>query len=118
MIFGSFGEIPEISLADAKRMGEKMQRQGFGGALLFGQPGQPLMGLPVMQGKVGVVVLGGLNPVAALDEAHIPNNSYIMGTLGDYSELSSVETIRREYPPYALTTERQQTIVTESGLQG
>jgi HTH-type transcriptional regulator, global nitrogen regulator NrpRI len=98
-VLGSLREIPEISVIDAKRVHQKMQRHGFGGAIVFGQPGQPLLGLPVTPGNVGVVTLGGLNPVAALEEARVTNQSRVMGTLCDYTELSSVEALQREYPP-------------------
>ena len=97
-VLGSFREIPEISVIDAKKMHQKMQGHGFGGAIVFGQPGQPLLGLPVTPGNVGVAVLGGLNPVAALEEAQVTNQSRVMGTLCDYAELSSVEALQREYP--------------------
>ncbi len=90
-ILGSFREIPEISLRDARRVNEEMKRCGFGGIILFGQPGRHLLGLPVTTGKVGMVVLGGLNPVAALEEAGIPTKNQALATLVDYPDLSPIE---------------------------
>lgn len=90
-ILGSFREIPEISLRDAKKVNEQMKQCGFGGIILFGQPGQPLLGLPVTTGKVGMVVLGGLNPIAALEEAEIPTENHALATLVDYADLSPIE---------------------------
>jgi uncharacterized Fe-S cluster-containing MiaB family protein len=43
------------------------------------------------------VVLGGLNPVAALEEAEIPSESHAMATLADYLELSPMQAYEREW---------------------
>lgn len=94
-ILGSFREIPEISLGDAKKLNKRMNDAGFGGIVLFGHPGMPLLGVPVTPEKVGIVVLGGLNPIAALEEADIATESYAMATLCDYSLLSPVDQVER-----------------------
>jgi repressor of nif and glnA expression len=90
-ILGSFREIPEVSLADAKRLHVRMTQQGFGGIILFGQTNEPLLGVPVAAERAGVVVLGGLNPIAALEEAGIALESHAMAMLIDYSALSPVD---------------------------
>jgi HTH-type transcriptional regulator, global nitrogen regulator NrpRI len=96
-ILGSFREIPEVSLPDARRLDEKMKEAGFDGIILFGKPGEQLLGIPVTAGRVGLVVLGGLNPVTVLEEAEIPTESHAMATLADYLELSAVQTYEREW---------------------
>jgi repressor of nif and glnA expression len=100
-ILGSFREIPEISLGDAKELNRKMNGIGFGGIILFGQPGQPLLGVPVTPDKVGMVILGGLNPVAALEEADMAVESLAMATLCDYSLLSPVDVVEKMCFPEA-----------------
>jgi hypothetical protein len=90
-ILGSFREIPGVSLGDAKELNDKMKENGFGGIILFGQPDEPLLGMPVTAGKSGIVVLGGLNPVAVLEEAEIPTDSRAMATLCEYGQLRAVE---------------------------
>jgi hypothetical protein len=96
-ILGSFREIPEVSLTEARRLNEKMKEAGFDGIIVFGKPGEQLFGMPVNAGRVGLVVLGGLNPVAALEEAEIPTESHAMATLADYMELSPVQAYEREW---------------------
>ncbi len=98
-ILGSFREIPEISLGDARRLNKRMNAVGFGGVILFGQPGKALLGVPVTPDKVGIVVLGGLNPIAALEEADIATESHAMATLCDYSLLSPVGVVETIYFP-------------------
>ncbi len=89
-ILGSFREIPEASVADARKLNEKMKQNGFAGIILFGRPGETLLGIPVTADKVGMVVLGGLNPIATLEEAQIPTESRAMATLSEYGSLRPV----------------------------
>jgi len=90
-ILGSLREIPGVSITNAKRLSEKIAEKGFGGIILFGQPGRPVLDIPVTSDMVGIVVLGGLNPVAAFEEAQIPTKTRAMATLVDYLELTPVE---------------------------
>jgi repressor of nif and glnA expression len=48
-----------------------LKRSGIGGVLLVGEASEPLCQMPVGLNKVGMVLLGGLNPVAAAEEAGI-----------------------------------------------
>jgi len=52
-----------------------------------GWPGQPLFEIPVPEGRVGIVVIGGLNPVAILEETGTRINSRAMAGLVEYERL-------------------------------
>jgi len=54
----------EASVAD-------LRRSGIGGVLLVGGASEPLCQIPVGLNKIGMVLLDGLNPVAAAEEAGI-----------------------------------------------
>jgi repressor of nif and glnA expression len=41
---------------------QKLEGLGLSGFLMVGWPGQPLLKIPVTEGPVGSVVIGGLNP--------------------------------------------------------
>jgi HTH-type transcriptional regulator, global nitrogen regulator NrpRI len=98
-ILGSFREIPEVGLEETKKVVKEIERIGLRGSILFGKPGRPLLGVPVMPNKVGVVVLGGLNPAAALLEAETAEETHAMATLYDYAEMSPLENpVARYYP--------------------
>lgn len=86
-ILASFREIPVVSMKEAEALKEKMSRRGVGGSILFGKPNQPLLDVPVGVDKVGMLVVGGLNPVAAVEEAGISTESKAMSTLYEYSRL-------------------------------
>jgi repressor of nif and glnA expression len=86
-ILASFREIPVVSLDRAKELSEMMKEKGIGGILFFGNPNQPLLEMPVSMDKAGMIIVGGLNPIAALEEAGIPTVSKAMSTLYKFSDL-------------------------------
>jgi len=64
-----------------------MKEKGIGGILLIGSPNQPLLEMPVGLDKVGMIIVGGLNPIAAIEEAGITTVSKAMSTLYKFSDL-------------------------------
>ncbi len=86
-ILASFREVPVVCLEKARKLSRTMAERGIRGLMLIGSPNSPLLEVPVGIDKVGVVVVGGLNPVAALEEQGIPTESKAMSTLYDYSRL-------------------------------
>jgi len=71
IIGASFREIPAEALDEVTRIRGAMHKQGLDGILSVGRPGTALLGVPVAEGRAGIVVTGGLNPVAAVHEAGI-----------------------------------------------
>jgi HTH-type transcriptional regulator, global nitrogen regulator NrpRI len=86
-ILASLREIPVVSMREAEILKERMSRKGLGGSIVFGKPNQPLLDVPVGVDKVGMLVVGGLNPIAAAEEAGIFTESKAMSTLYEYSRL-------------------------------
>ncbi len=86
-VLASFREIPLVSLKEAETLKERMSRKGIGQNIIFGKPNQPLLDVPVGIDKVGMIVAGGLNPIAAAEEAGISTESKAMSTLYEYSRL-------------------------------
>jgi len=86
-ILASFREIPVVSLEKAKQLHEDLKKKGIGGILIIGNPNQPLIEMPVDVDKAGMVIVGGLNPIAALEEAGITTVSKAMSTLYKFSDL-------------------------------
>jgi hypothetical protein len=68
-------------------LSEDLRERGIGGILLIGNPNQPLIEMPVAVDKAGMIIVGGLNPLAALEEAGIQTASKAMSTLYDFSDL-------------------------------
>jgi repressor of nif and glnA expression len=89
-LLASFREVPAVSLADLERVLTDFAARGFGGVLAVGKPGQPLLGVQVGVERVGIAVVGGLTPVAAVEEAGIATANKAMTGLADIADLTSV----------------------------
>ncbi|MCE5313244.1 MAG: NrpR regulatory domain-containing protein [Nitrospiraceae bacterium] len=87
-VLASYREIPIVCLKQAKDLAKKMKEKGINGVLHIGEPNRPVFEVPVSTDKVGVVIVGGLNPVAMLEESGISTDSKAMSTLFEFSSLS------------------------------
>ncbi len=83
----SFREVPTETLSHVERIHKKMERMGLGGILMQGKPNQPLLDFPVHEGRTGIIVKGGLNPPAAVQEVGIPTKNYALCTPFDFNRL-------------------------------
>jgi repressor of nif and glnA expression len=86
-IGASFREVPAESRDKVIDLAHKLEKIGLGGFMKIGWPGQPLFEIPVSEGRVGAIVIGGLNPVAILEEKGIKVHSRALAGLIDYRKL-------------------------------
>jgi len=68
LVGASFREVPGNSRERILGLARGMEEAGLGVVIDVGWPGRPLFDIPVSEGRLGVVVMGGLNPVAILEE--------------------------------------------------
>ncbi|MEE8448292.1 MAG: NrpR regulatory domain-containing protein [Thermodesulfobacteriota bacterium] len=61
--------------------------EGTVGLVIMGDTSEPVCEIPVDLNKMGMVLLGGLNPVAAAEEAGIETTNLAMSTVMDYQAL-------------------------------
>lgn len=83
----SFREVTMAALPEVRKLVALSEKCGIGGFLAVGSPNQPLLDIPVSRGRVGLVVAGGLNPVAAVVEQGIPAKLTAMSTMCDFDDL-------------------------------
>jgi len=83
-----FREIPAGALSAAQNLIEELDQAGVGSVLAVGLPGKSLLDVPVSQGRVGIVVPAGLNPVAAVEEAGIPTENHALAALTDFADFA------------------------------
>jgi repressor of nif and glnA expression len=100
IIGASFREIPSLAADDMRRLQHKMDALGLSGVLAIGRPGQPLFDIPVAEGRTGIVVIGGLNPMAAVHEAGIAISLESLSGLEDFSKFSTFKDVYRQYMDY------------------
>lgn len=89
-ILASFREVPAVAEADLREALAQYEQQGLGGILSVGKPSQPLLGVPVSMDRMGLAVVAGLTPIAALGEAGIPVQNKAMSALVEFSDLIPV----------------------------
>ncbi|MBS1113587.1 MAG: hypothetical protein H6R42_439 [Nitrospirae bacterium] len=86
-ILASFRELPVVSLKKAEEISHELREKGIRGILLIGNPNQPLLEMPVGLDRAGMVIVGGLNPIAAVEEAGIATVTKAMSTLHAFIDL-------------------------------
>lgn len=87
-ILANFREIPAPCRPIAEEVVAKLKEAGLGGLLVMGTTGEPVCGIPVELNRIGMVLLGGLNPVAPAKEAGIDVEIDAMGTVIEYQSFS------------------------------
>ncbi|MCS7201289.1 MAG: NrpR regulatory domain-containing protein [Dictyoglomus sp.] len=90
-ILATLREIPSIALSKVEEVLKEIRKIGFQGNILLGRPNQEILGIPVASEKVGLVIAGGLNPLAAVEEAGIEARNKAMGILYEYSKLIPIK---------------------------
>ena len=91
IIGASFREVPTATLPIVEETINELEQVGLGGVLLVGKPNQPLLDIPVGYGRVGIIVAGGLNPIAAAEERGIETENHAFHTLCDFDRLKAIE---------------------------
>ncbi len=90
-ILANFREIPALCRPVAEEVIAKLGEAGMNGVLVMGNTSEPVCEIPVELNRIGMVLLGGLNPVAAAEEAGIEAESHAMSTLVEYQNLIKFE---------------------------
>jgi repressor of nif and glnA expression len=86
-LLANFREIPAICLPAVERVLSGLESHGIGGVMAKGLPSEEVCGIAVEPNKIGMVLIGGLNPVAAAQEAGVQAYNQSMSTVADYSKL-------------------------------
>ncbi len=95
-IGASFREFPSIALNKALKLKNKLDDIGLGGILMIGRPGRPLLDIPVPDGRVGMIVAGGLNPIAAVEESGIPTENTALKSIFNFNMMIPYTEIKRQ----------------------
>ena len=91
VIGASFREIPAVAVPAARKVAAKLDESGLGGLVAVGKPNRPLLDVPVHEGRAGLVVVGGLNPLAAVQEAGIETRNKALTGLFEFDQLIPYE---------------------------
>jgi hypothetical protein len=86
-VLANFREIPVPALKLVDQLIANLRQAGIGGVLAIGEIGEPICQIPVDMNRVGMILYGGLNPVACVHEAGVEVENRAMSTVMEYQEL-------------------------------
>lgn len=89
-VLAGFREIPIACLSEAESILNKLAQIGLSGVITVGEPNQPTLQISVASGYVGMVVLAGLNPLAAVEESGINTQNMSLCTMMDFQQLTQL----------------------------
>jgi len=90
-LLANFREIPTLCRPAAEKVVAKLKEAKIGGLLVMGNTSEPVCQMTVEPNRIGMVLLGGLNPVAAAGEADIEIENHAMSTVLEYEKLTKFE---------------------------
>lgn len=94
VITASFREVPMSAAEKLREVARACEEAVFPGLMLVGRPGQPVLNLPVHEGRIGVVMATGLNPIAGLWERELRVDTRPMVGPVPYERLIPFSTFR------------------------
>lgn len=92
-ILANFREIPAICRPIAEKVVAGLRNAGLNGVLIMGNTSEKVCETDVALNKIGIVLLGGMNPVAAAAEVGIEADNHSMSTVVEYSSLVNYKTV-------------------------
>jgi repressor of nif and glnA expression len=90
-ILATYREIPALCQPIVEKTLNKLREAGVGGVLTMGGVSEAVCEIPVELNRIGIVLLNGLNPVAAAVEAGIEIQNQGMSTVIEYKKLIDIQ---------------------------
>ncbi len=92
-ILANFREIPSIFRTIVEETVIGLREANLNFVLEMGQNSEPICEIPVQRNKTGMVLISGMNPIAAAGEAGIQIDSKAMSTVVDYRAFTMFESL-------------------------
>jgi repressor of nif and glnA expression len=92
-ILANFREIPVLCRPIAENVVAKLKEAGLGGLMVMGNTSEPVCEMPIELNRIGMILVGGLNPIAAAEEAGIEAENYAMSTVLEYQNLKKFQEV-------------------------
>ncbi|MBP7342986.1 MAG: DUF128 domain-containing protein [Smithellaceae bacterium] len=90
-ILANFREIPALSRSLVESVIDDFTRAGINAVLSVGNIGNPVCQTHVDVNKIGMIMIGGLNPVAAACEAGLQADNRAMSTVMEFERLQDIK---------------------------
>jgi len=96
-ILANFCEVAGVCRDGVEEVMELLKGVGINAVIIKGKMGEPVCQVSVDVNKMGMILLGGLNPVAAAREAGAEETNLPMSTVMEYNDLRRFSSVYREY---------------------
>lgn len=91
VIPANFRTIPMTKEKQAKQLLSQLSTIGIGGLIKMGKPGEPILGINVPEGMIGVSIIGGITPVCAAQEDGHDLNVKLADEFVNYESMTSLD---------------------------
>jgi hypothetical protein len=88
-LLANFREVPAPARPQVESILAQLKAAGIGGVVMVGETSEPVCQIRVGLNKVGIVLLGGMNPVAAAEEAGIEADNVLEAGMAEFESLVS-----------------------------
>ena len=89
-ILANFREVPMSAKEDVDHLLNRLLTAGFYGILEVGEPNSPVLGASVERDHLGIIITGGTNPMAAVQESGIPIVTKAIKGVMDFHEMKKL----------------------------
>jgi len=86
-ILATYREIPALCQPIVENTVAKLKEASLGAILVIGGTSEPVCEIPVELNRIGIILLNGLNPIAAAAEAGVEVENHGMSTIMEYKNL-------------------------------
>ena len=94
-ILATYREIPAPCQPIVEKTISRLKEAGIGGVLTMGGISEPVCEIPIELNRIGMILINGLNPVAAAVEAGLEVENYGMSTVIEYKNLINFKELIR-----------------------
>lgn len=91
IIPANFRLIPSIAKEKCEKIVENLKKVGLNGVITIGNTGENTLGIPVVEGMVGIAIIGGITPFCAAQEEKYNINIKIAEEIANFNTLKPIE---------------------------
>jgi repressor of nif and glnA expression len=95
-MLANFREVPSVCLPIVEDTVKGLREAGFNMVLAMGHTSVPVCEVAVEPNKIGIILIGGMNPIAAAEEAGISAENKPMSTVVDYGEFTLFDSLLKQ----------------------
>jgi HTH-type transcriptional regulator, global nitrogen regulator NrpRI len=94
-ILANFREIPAMCEPVTRNVVGRLKQAGINGVYVIGDTSESVCETTIEMNRIGLILLGGLNPVAAAAEAGIVAENHSMSTVFDFKKLADYREVQK-----------------------